>query len=255
MSATNETKINRLLQSQPEGTLYLASWMVQQGYSRELQKKYRESGWLEPIGVGAMKRKGEAVDWLGALYSLQTQGGLSLHAGGRTALSLQGLAHFIEEGKEPVYLYTPYKETPPKWLTEYDWGMELRIIKTNFLPQDVGLVPYQVKGFDIRISAPPRALMEYLYHVPADFDMMEAYHLMENLNNLHPSRVRELLEKSRSVKVNRLFLYLAQKAGHAWYKHIDITSVKLGKGKRSLAKKGVLVKEWQITVPKELEAL
>lgn len=255
MSTKRESKINQLLQHQPAGTVFLASWMEKHGYSRDLQKRYRSSGWLESVGFGAMKRTGEDVDWLGALYSLQKQGGYDLHAGGRTALSLHGLAHNIEMGRRQVYIYMPYKVAPPKWFTAHDWGVVLHIIQTNFLPAGVGLVSFMEKGFEVSISSPTRALMEFLYHAPGEFEFLEAYYLMEHLNNLRPAKVQQLLEKSTSVKVNRLFLYLAQKAGHTWFSHIDLSSVNLGKGKRSIAKGGVLIKEWQITVPRELDEL
>lgn len=202
-----------------------------------------------------MKRRGEQLDWLGALYSLQTQGGYALHAGGRTALSLQGLAHTIDIGRQQVYLYAPYKNTPPKWFLGYDWGVDIHITQTTFLPAEVGLVSYEIQGFQVRISSPARAIMEYLYHVPATFEWVEAYHIMEHLNSLRPDKVQQLLQHSTSIKVNRLFLYLAQKAGHTWFSHIDLSSVKLGKGKRRMAKQGVYINEWQITVPKELDAL
>lgn len=43
------------------------------------------------------------------------------------------------------------------------------------------------------------------------------FELMEGLNNLRPNQVQDLLEKCESVKVKRLFLYLAEKAGHEWF--------------------------------------
>ncbi|MGM0389613.1 MAG: AbiEi antitoxin N-terminal domain-containing protein, partial [Natrinema limicola] len=57
----------------PKGTVVLASWLVKQGYSHDLQQKYIRSRWLEPVGKGAFKRTGEEVDLFGALYALQSQ--------------------------------------------------------------------------------------------------------------------------------------------------------------------------------------
>jgi hypothetical protein len=64
--------------------------------------------------------------------------------------------------------------------------------------------------------------------------------------------VQQLLEQCASVKVKRLFLYMAEKAGHAWVKHLDRSKVDLGSGKRSVAPGGVYVPKYEITVPKEL---
>lgn len=65
--------------------------------------------------------------------------------------------------------------------------------------------------------------------------------------------MQRLLEDCSSIKVKRLFLYLAEKAGHSWFDYMKLDNVDLGKGKRSLVKNGVLVNKYEITVPQELE--
>lgn len=45
---------------------------------------------------------------------------------------------------------------------------------------------------------------------------------------------------------------MAEKAGHSWFKHIDLSKIDLGKGKRSIVPGGVYVPGFEITVPKEL---
>ena len=96
--------------------------------------------------------------------------------------------------------------------------------------------------------------MECLYLVPKSQPLTEVFELMEGLNNLRPALVQSLLEACRSVKVKRLFLYLADKAGHDWFNCLDLKKIDLGSGKRSIVKDGVYVSKYQITVPKELEA-
>jgi hypothetical protein len=78
---------------------------------------------------------------------------------------------------------------------------------------------------------------------------------MEGLNNLRPASVQKLLEGCTSVKVKRLFLYLADKVGHEWLNYINLGKVDLGSGKRAIVKNGVYVSKYQITVPKELVAV
>lgn len=72
-------------------------------------------------------------------------------------------------------------------------------------------------------------------------------------NNLRPKSVQELLENCSSIKVKRLFLYLAEKLKHPWLYFVDLFKVDLGSGKRSLVKNGVYVDKYKITVPKEFE--
>jgi hypothetical protein len=50
-----------------------------------------------------------------------------------------------------------------------------------------------------------------------------------------------------------MFLYIADKSNHSWLKYINKNTIDLGKGKRSFAKQGKYISQYQITVPKELE--
>jgi hypothetical protein len=110
-----------------------------------------------------------------------------------------------------------------------------------------------IKSFSIKVSGAARALMECLYLAPLKQELMECFELMEGLNNLPPKQVQALLENCQSVKVKRLFLYMAEKANHSWFKHLDLTRLDLGSGKRSIVKNGVFIGKYGITVPKELE--
>ena len=77
---------------------------------------------------------------------------------------------------------------------------------------------------------------------------------MDGLNNLRPKSVQGLLEACTSIKVKRLFLYMAEKAGHSWFNYLKLGAINLGKGKRQIVAAGVYIPKYQITVPKELES-
>jgi hypothetical protein len=96
--------------------------------------------------------------------------------------------------------------------------------------------------------------MECLYLAPGSQPLLEVFELMEGLNNLRPVTVQKLLEGCTSVKVKRLFLYLADKAEHEWYNYINLDKIDLGSGKRAIVSDGVYVSKYQITVPKDLAA-
>jgi len=67
--------------------------------------------------------------------------------------------------------------------------------------------------------------------------------------------VQKLLEACKSIKVKRLFLYMADKANHDWVRYLNLDNVDLGSGKRSIVADGVYVAKYQITVPKALESM
>lgn len=253
MSNQNASKINYLLSSQPYGVVFLSKWLTEQGYSLDLQKRYKKSRWFQSIGPGAMIRTGDSVGYEGAIYALQVQGKAQVHPGGKTALSLQGKSHYLDLGTSKVVLFGDPKEKLPSWFRNYDWELKISYHKSSFLPPALGLTEWTAKNFTIKISSPARAIMECLYLAPKELSLMECYELMEGLNNLRPNLVQELLEQCNSVKVKRLFLYMAEKAGHRWLAYLNREKIDLGKGKRSLSENGTFIPKYQITVPKELE--
>lgn len=254
MSLENQYKINNLLKEWPKGTVYLTSWLTNNGYSNQLLNRYKNSNWIETVGSGAVKQSGDVITLEGALYALQKQAGSNIHPGGKTALSMLGKSHYLEFAIKRMVLFGSTKEKLPSWMVNYQWGVELEYFGSSFLPDDLGLVQKEVKNFTINISGGPRALMECLYLTPKKQDLIECYELMEGLNNLRPNSVQQLLEKCSSVKVKRLFLYMAEKAQHPWLDYLDLQKIDLGTGNRSLVKDGVYVSKYKITVPKELES-
>lgn len=254
VSTHTERKLTRLLDQHKPGTVYLASWLESLGISRDLQKRYRGSGWLESIGPGAMKRPVDKVTWQGGLYALQTQAKILIHAGAITALSLQGYAHYLRLGTAKVYLFTAPKTPLPAWFRRRDWGASIRHVQSSILPSTIGLTDHNEKNFAIRVSSPERAMLECLHLTPDELDMVECFQTMEGLTNLRPKVVQELLQKCSSVKAKRLFLFLAEQSGHQWLSRVDLAKISLGTGHRRLSTEGVYVAKYQITVPKALVA-
>jgi len=249
-----ESNIKKMLALQRQGAVYLASWLKVQGISRDLQKGYRRGGWLESVGPGAFKRPGEEVRWQGGLYALQSQAKLPIHPGAMTALAMQGLAHYLRLGREIVWLFSPRKTTLPAWFKKLDWEVQIQHIQTSILPPTLGLDDHDEKSFTIQISSPERAMLECLHLAPNNLDLMECSQVMEALLNLRPKLVQELLQACTSIKAKRLFVYLAEKAGHPWLPLVDMSKVDFGRGDRSLAKGGVYVAKYHLVLPESLVA-
>jgi hypothetical protein len=253
MNTEKQSKINQLLSFQPPGTIMQSFWLKEQGYSFELQKRYKKSRWLESIGTGALKRVNDTVSYEGALYALQKQSRMTIHPGGRTALALLGMGHFMEFTNSPVVLFGSKNDYLPSWFKKHDWDTKMNYHETEFLPAEKFLVEKEFKNFTINISSAPRAIMECLYLVPKEQDLMECFHFMESMNNVRPDVVQQCLESCHSIKVKRLFLYLAEKADHTWFKKLNIDKIDLGIGKRSVIMNGSYNSKYKITVSKELE--
>ncbi len=253
MNTERESKLNTLLGTQPSGIVLSSAWLTEQGYSLDLQKQYKKSQWFDSIGTGALIRHGDQVDYLGGIYALQSQLDLFVHPAAKTALSLLGKAHYLELSTRKVQLFGAKDESLPLWFKKRDWGLSVESKMTRFLPPDLGLVEIEHKSFKVKVSSPARAVMECLYLAPKSQPLVEVYELMEGLNNLRPAIVQQLLESCTSIKVKRLFLYLADKADHEWLSYVSQENVDLGSGKRAIVSDGAYVSKYQITVPRELE--
>jgi len=253
MNTANGSKLNKLLRIQPPGVVLTSSWLGKQGYSPGLLRTYRNSNWLEAVGKGAMVRVGDSVDYLGAVNALQQQMDLNIHIGANTALTILGKNHYLDLGARAVSLFGKEKERLPVWFNNYNWGVEIRLITSSFLPLDTGLVKIEHKGFSVKIASAARAIMECLYLAPQGQSITECFQIMQGLTNIPPKTAQYLLENCTSVKVKRLFLYLAEKAGHTWFNHLILNQINLGVGNRSLARNGAYVSKYKLTVPKELE--
>jgi hypothetical protein len=252
VSTNNDAKLKRLLNLHTPGTVLLASWLEKQGFSRSLQTRYRRSGWLASVGSGAFKRPNDELTWLGGLRALQVQARLEVHPGALTALSLQGFAHYLRFDQSLVFLFSPRGVKLPLWFRKHNWGPTLRHVPTSVLPAELGLAVHEEKTFSIRLSAPERAMLECLHLAPKELDLFECLQVMEGLANLRPNVVQQLLEKCTSIKVKRLFLFLAERVGHQWLGFVNLSAVDLGKGVRSLCKGGVHVAKYNLVVPQSL---
>jgi hypothetical protein len=255
MSCQKGNIINRLISKWPSETVAVYEWLNKQGAYYQLVDKYVKSGWLRRIGKGAFVRLGEQIDWTGGLYAIQNNMNLPVHASGITALQLQGYAHFIPLGPDSkIYLAGTPGTNLPKWFLDYPWQVDIRF-KTSTLfgnSGDIGVVSQGIKAYEIRISVPERAMMEFLSDVPNEASIEHAHLLMEGLTTLRAGFIQKLLEECRSVKVKRVFLFLAEYCNHKWFTKLDTSKLNLGKGKRMVVKDGKLDSKYLITVPSDL---
>ncbi len=269
MAVRSERKLNRLERLLPEGLLVDSAWLSGQDYSSSLRSQYVAQGWLSQPTRQVYRRGRGEITWQQAVIAIQTLLGRQLVVGGRTALELQGYAHFLAHGTTEAFLYGPKR--PPAWLHRLPLDVKFQYRHSEPLlplaefphslepgaavPEDLDTLPYGQWNWPLTVSRPERAILEVLNELPnhESFDQVDA--LMEGLANLRPKLLSALLARCRSVKVKRLFFFFADRHRHAWLARIDRAAVDLGKGKRLLVRGGILDSRYQITVPKELHGI
>jgi hypothetical protein len=256
MSIHEQGKLNQLLKSMPGGAVVTSPRLNELGVSPQLVRKYVQSGWLSRVGSGAFVRSGDDLDWLGGIYALQSQLGMTVHVAAVSALELQGRAHFIPLGEgRRVTLVSDRKEVLPKWFAAYSWKVSFRhrCLTLFSKPTHQATSKLSVGAFSVQVSSPEQAILEEMHMASGNRAIEHTLMLMEGLSLLRPDLVQSLLENCSSIKAKRLFLWAAERSQHTWFQRLDHTKIELGKGKRQLFKGGRLHPKYMITVPPEEE--
>jgi hypothetical protein len=244
------TKINQLVNNWPRGSIKTVKELAELGYTPQLLKVYANSKWIELTGRGMYKLFGDEVTWEGILYGLQKKNKTTLHAGGKTALNLKGYSHYINLVEKKIYFFSDRAQNFNSWFQKNE-QITLNRTKIFNYENETYFTDHNTGNFKIKISTPELAMMEVLYLLPKEQSFDEAIKLVEGLTTLRPELVQQLLEDCQSVKIKRLFLFMAEKNHHQWFNKLELNKISLGNGKRVIVPKGVLDKKYQITVPKE----
>lgn len=242
------TNLKQLLYNSPYNMVFTSSWLEKQGISRKSVYTYKKNGWITPLGHGAFIKKGTMPMLDSAIVALQTQLLLPIHLGGKSALSERyNVAHFLKFKKEKSDLFAPNGTRVPAWFRSA-FANEYNLILSDFLPQGTGIINMEISDSKITVSSPERAFLEMLYSVPQKTSVKEAYQILEMLFDLRPKLLNELLLQCKSVKVKRLFLYLASEAKHDWFEQLDIKHINLGSGVRSIDKLGKYSRKYKLVI-------
>lgn len=275
---TNQPKLSRLQGELPAGLLATTDWLKSRGYYRQLLSHYVSSGWLESPARGVYRRPGSPLKWQQVVLSLQRLLKNRIHVGGRTALVHRGLGHYVQmSGPETILLFGAHH--PVAWVgrlempIHFEWrsdamfdallesGGQQKAVQgegqslqpAEMEAQGLNQMTWGDGDWKLLYSSEERAILEVLQDVPERESVYEAHVLMQGLVNLRPSRLMALLQACSSIKVKRLFFALAERHGHAWFKHLGHEKVDFGKGNRMLVRGGKLHPKYRITLPADLD--
>lgn len=285
MTEHNSSLLHRLEKSLPEGLVVDAAWLEELGISSNLRAYYVKRGWLEMITRSVYRRQPRGkLNWQQVVISLQTVLSKTqppFIVGGRTSLELQGFAHYLSLKTTNIHLYGP--EKLPTWLNKLNlpqrfiyhnsktlfhnepitvglgslaWNIADGTVRNlnRFQGESLTTLEWGQWDWPLTLSKPERAYLEMLDELPQRESFHQADMIMQSAANFSPRRLQKLLVDCDSVKVKRLFFFFADRHKHAWLKHLDKTTIDLGKGKRSLVRGGKLDPVYLITVPEDIDA-
>jgi hypothetical protein len=251
MSITTGTKINQLLATVDHSGLLFSGWLKSQGYSEQLQKRYRDSKWLTSLTRGVMYRTGSKLSAFAALASCNVQTGTNLRIAAHSALEFAGFNHYVPMGKPVLTVALADLCKRPAWMIDDKFDMTFRTFNTDTFSS----IEVSTKNTDsgkLIISSPELAFLECLLLAPKYYDYVDLYYIMEQLTTLRSDIVQHLLETTNNYRVKRLFLYMAEKAGHYWFEEICLDKLDLGSSKLRLSSNGTYISKYKITIPKSL---
>jgi hypothetical protein len=235
-----------------------SAWLTKRGISPQLVRKYVASGWLIALAHGAYARPASPVKWQGIVLALQRLAQQPIHVGGLSSLNLHGLAHYLPLGGESrIHLWSHGSGATrlPAWVTAINIPQTLvlhaqRLFETTAAPEGLANLSTHVRDWTLTVSSPERAILEVLSLVDeTTASFTHAAELFEGLSALRPALVQQLLEGCLSIKVKRLFLFLATRQATPWSRKLKIDRITIGQGKRLVTRGGRLDARFSITVP------
>ena len=192
-------------------------------------------------------------DWPDAFQALTQQLQLPVHLAGLSSLTHQGLGHYLQLNSEQIWVGIRNKQTLPKWFREFSgqhWLYSGNHKLRDLSEKDFTTVP--VKGKELRASRPELAAYEVVDAIGKAIRFEHAAELFQGLVNLSPRKVQSILNRSKAVQTNRIFLFLSHYCGHQWAGRIDESQIQLGSGKRQVVTNGRFDERYLITVPQSL---
>ena len=250
MSVSKENKIGNLMLEHPSWELFFSEWLRKKGYSVQLVQKYVQNGWLCSLCRGVFYRANKQVlDAYGAMASYHAHVGNDIHIAAHSALEIYGYMHYVPMGKPQMMVAVDGKYIPA-WLQQDMFDRQIIPFRSEALPVEHYAFNYQ--GQMLPISTPERAFMECLLLAPKYYNYLDLYMLMEQLTGLRPMVVQQLLEQVSSYRAKRMFIYMAEKANHAWWEEVDISHIDMGSSKIYYSPTGKYISKYKITIPAEL---
>lgn len=249
MTTTTSKKLKLLLTLFDTNKVLFSQELLNQGFSIDLIQWYKKAGWIVNFARGVYKKNNIDITLEDLIFAFQKQLDINVHFGGKYCLEqYYGINHFVTySNKRPTLFLTNSKHKVPNWV-EKKFNTQIKIIHSNFITSNIGLTE---DNGGLIISTKERSFMELLYLVPQETSVVEAKEILELLPNLRPKLLQELLENCKSIKVKRLFLYIAEKVNHNWFKYLNAEQIDLGLGIREIEKHGQHIRKYQIVVKEE----
>lgn len=177
----------------------------------------------------------------GRLFSFEINPVLSSSPPRTRARSSLVALHMGSKIKQLMQQWPTGQVATTRWLSSL--GVDRRLASNEFSGSRLS-----IDLVELDVATPERAALEMMYLVPKRQSFEEACQVVEALTTLRPLFLQSLLESCTSVKTKRLFMHAAERANHAWLKHLDLSGVDFGSGRRTIHAGGRLDRKYDLIV-------
>jgi len=209
------------------GTPVTSRQLAELGVSADLAVSYVRSGWLTRLARGVFCRAGD-TPLLGPSLVVLHEQMPGLHVGGKTALTWQGLQHFVE-ARPTLTLFGWENRALPEWFTKRFPST----FRRKRLFKEPPAKPIHVSSLPERagaalVSNPERAFLELLSEVGVRQTLDDVRLLARGVDTLRGDVLADLLKKCKNVKTVRLCLLLGSEFSHPWFAKLDAKTLPRG---------------------------
>ena len=261
MRPARTNNLQEALNKVPPGFIVDSRWIDQHGGTTGEIASLVANGDLTAVAPSVYRRQCEPapheVDWRILAISLHRIMGYPVHVGGDTALSEQGIEHYVRfRGYGQVWFYAPRF---PTWVQQVPIAPRLRRRSAAvFTDPGVGLdgaavgVPEDdILSGELHLSSPERAFLESLDDIidPLAFNHIDD--IIDYTWDFRPDILNTLLLQCRKSYIRRMLCLFGDRHNPPWWAEIDTDSLDLTAGSRVGVESGVPHPRFNIQVPED----
>lgn len=214
-----DSKLARIAQEWPTSGVVTTAWLEARGISRQLARRYCQTGRLAQLGRGRFMRWGGCVTPLAVVAEL-LRDRPQAHIGAYSALECWDAAYYPHRNRG-IVVFGPPQSRSPHWPAASTFGpdCELHYTRARLFRDDAGsgLATVQSEsGFTLRISRVERALIELVELTPRYFPPEFTHEVFRNTHQVGTSLMGELLSACAKKGLAERVREIALKTRRPW---------------------------------------
>ena len=249
----NQKSIDELFSEYESSEVIFVRALDKKKYSLQTINYWRKQGQLKSVchGIVCAPEK-YSLDTECCIADFVSQLGHGIRIGAASALAIYGYKVPKLPDDALVVSLGEHFNNIPAWTSASMLDRPVYMFRTNLFPvPETRMVEHN--GILVPVSSPEEALMECIMLAATRcYRYEDIYAVLRQMKNIRVDVIQRLLETMTNKKAKRMFLFMAENLGKTWFKSLDLTRIRLGRGIYVAAKHGRLVNKYHIIVPQSI---